>query len=454
VSGHPWLGIGLVLGVLGALLGGLRLLHKVVSPHPEVTRKLMHIGMGLVTLGLPWLFNDFWPVILLAALSIVLLLSLRLVKALKQGFGTVLGGVDRVSLGEIYFPLAVAILFGLYLRSEENDPAARVLLYCIPVLLLTLADAAAALVGIRYGQVQYSTADGHKSAEGSVAFLACAFLLVHVPLLLFTQTGPAECLLIALLMALLATAVEAIAWNGLDNLVLPLTSFLLLKVYLALDVDALLMRLAFTLALLTVVLVFRYLTTLQGSALLGAFLVGYVCWALGGWEWMLAPVILYFTYSYLAPRTPVSTRRHHTVHAVACVASTGLFWLFLAIILNRQEFLYLFTLAFAAHLAMIGVASVKLDYPRLSGAAAVSLCVAISWPLMFGPYLALRGLDACTLCCSLVALPGIALATTAFYVIQPEITNCPADTPRWLRQGLLATLGSLLGLLPLYLMQA
>jgi phytol kinase len=453
VTENPWVGIGLVLGALTALLSGLRLFQRLAAPHPEVTRKLLHIGMGLVTLTLPWLFDEFWPVLLLTALSIVLLLSLRLVKALKQGLGRVVGGVDRASLGEIYFPLAVAILFWLYLRTNEADPGARVLLYCIPMLLLTLADAAAALVGIRYGQVQYATADGHKSAEGSITFFACAFLLVHVPLLLWSDVGRAECLLIALLMALLATAVEAIAWNGLDNLVLPLTSFLLLKIYLTLDVEALLLRVAVSFALLAVVLLLRYLTTLQGSALLGAFLVGYVCWALGGWEWMPAPVILYFTYSYLAPKTPVSSRRHHTVHAVACVASTGLLWLFLATIMERKELLYLFTLAFAAHLAMIGLASLKLDYPKLSGAAAVALCIGISWPLMFVPYLLMKGLDACTIHCALVAVPGIALATAAFYWTQPEINNCPADTPRWLRQGLYATLGSLVGLVPLYLMQ-
>jgi phytol kinase len=449
---NPWLGIGLVLGALATLLALLRLYQVAVAPHAEVTRKLLHIGMGLSTLSLPWLFRELWPVLLLAGLSVALLIALRVVKALKQGLGSVVGGVDRASLGEVYFPLAVAVLFGLYLQEDDTRPGVRVLLYCIPLLLLTLADAAAALVGIHYGQVQYATADGHKSAEGSIAFLACAFLLVHVPLLLWTETGRAECLLIALLLALLAMTVEAIAWNGLDNLVLPLASFLLLKIYLGLSVDELLFRVEFMVALLTVVYLFRYLTTLQGSALLGAFLVGYVCWALGGWEWLPAPVILYFTYSYLAPKTPVSLRRHHTVHAVACVASTGLLWLFLAAILQRWELLYLFTLAFAAHLAMIGVASVKLDYPHLSGAAAVALCVGISWPLMFGPYLVMKGLDGCSVRCALVALPGIALATAVFYMIQPEITNCPADTPRWLRQGLLATLGSLLGLVPLYWM--
>ena len=62
---------------------------------------------------------------------------------------------------------------------------------------MTLADAVAALVGITYGKLRYVTGDGFKSAEGSVAFLSIAFLSVHVPLLLFTDVGRAQTLLIS-----------------------------------------------------------------------------------------------------------------------------------------------------------------------------------------------------------------------------------------------------------------
>ena len=50
-----------------------------------------------------------------------------------------------------------------------------------------LADAVAALIGIRYGTLQYQTTEGTKSVEGSVAFFFVAFLSVLVPLLVFTE---------------------------------------------------------------------------------------------------------------------------------------------------------------------------------------------------------------------------------------------------------------------------
>src|SRR5262245_34698322 len=167
-------------------MAGLRLYQRFYSPHPELVRKLLHMGMGLATLSLPWLFDRAWPVLLLAGISIVALVSLRLVASLKSGLGNVVAGVARASLGEIYFPLAVTVLLLLYLYVDTANPA-RLILYCVPILLLTLADAAAALIGVAYGRLHYHTTDGQKSAEGSLAFFLCAFLVVHIPVLLFTS---------------------------------------------------------------------------------------------------------------------------------------------------------------------------------------------------------------------------------------------------------------------------
>jgi phytol kinase len=69
---------------------------------------------------------------------------------------------ERRSLGEVYFPAAVAVLFCL----SHQTP----LLFCIPILMLTLADAVAALIGVRYGRLRYQTLEGQKSAEGSITF--------------------------------------------------------------------------------------------------------------------------------------------------------------------------------------------------------------------------------------------------------------------------------------------
>jgi phytol kinase len=448
-----WLGIGLFLVILTCLLIGLRLVQLGCSPQPEVLRKSMHVGMGLVALSFPLLFDASWPILVLGMLSLGAMLALRTVKSLKGGVGTVVTGVERSSLGELYFPLAVGIQWLIYLYENESAEI-RVLLYCIPLLLLTLADAVAALVGVNYGSRRYPTSDGMKSAEGSLAFFLCAFLCVHVPLLLGSDTGRAETLLIGVLLALLAMMFEAISWGGLDNLFLPLVGHLLLRIYLRLSVVELEMRLVVTVALMLFVYLYRTRTTLAGSALMGACLVGYVSWALCGWRWMVAPLTVFLVYTLLSPRTEANSRRTHDIHAVLAVSAAGLIWLFLFRLLDQPEarFFYLFTLAFAAELAIIAVARLGYDYPHWPAGLLLAVCTLQGWGLLFVPYLLLDWSQPHCLACVLWALPAVALAAAGFYRTQPGVRDCPTDRPRWLRQAAHGALGSAVGLVPLYLL--
>ena len=75
---HPLLGILLVLAVLFSLMAALKVYAHRCKPHPELVRKLLHIGMGLLTLSFPWLFNALWPVWLLAAIAVAHLVAVLL----------------------------------------------------------------------------------------------------------------------------------------------------------------------------------------------------------------------------------------------------------------------------------------------------------------------------------------------------------------------------------------
>jgi phytol kinase len=442
---NPWLGMSLVVGTLAGLMGGLRVAQKRWAPHPEGVRKVLHVGMGLVTLTFPWLFTEAWPVVCLAAITSLGLLAVRRLKPLHDSVGSVICGVERSTLGEIYFPLAVALLFVLALREP---PAQRALLYCIPILILALADALAALIGIRFGRLHYQTVEGHKSTEGSFAFFSVAFLSTWWPLQYGNVVDGERVWLIALLLGFLAMLFEAIAWRGLDNLVLPLASFLLLKSYLHLEIRELLARVAITSALVAFALFYRWRTTLAGSAILGAVLVGYLSWALGGWPWLLPPLLVFVTYK-LWPTALSDARRAHTVHAVLCVSSGGLVWLFLSRFGDWPALLFPYTLAYAAHMAIIGVVRLKRAYPLWRGRVLVPVCTLVAGGLLVGPLLWTELIPGRTLDLALAALLGISGATASFYLTQPGMNDCPTDSPRWLRQALLAGLGSLAGLAPL-----
>lgn len=244
---NPWLGMGMVLGVFGTLMAGLQAYRRSSPTDPEVLRKLLHLGVGLLTLSFPWVFASAWPVLLLAGLFAIGLAALRIFQPMQRLLGGVIGGVHRDSLGEIYFPLAVGLVFFL----STGDPAE----FCTPMLILTLADTGAALIGARHGRRRFPSGRGWKSLEGSIAFLAISFLATLVSLRLLTDTGRAETALIALVLALLLTLVEAAAGQGLDNLFIPLAGSLLLRLYRPLDAASLAVRLGVAILLVALFLV-------------------------------------------------------------------------------------------------------------------------------------------------------------------------------------------------------
>ncbi len=192
--------------------------------HPELARKLFHVGGGIAGLSLPWLFSEVWPVLAITASLTAALIAMRRVRPLRTGLGRVLGAIERFSLGELCFPVSVCTL---YLACRDD-----ILLFSVPILILTFADAGAALVGIRYGSLHYRTLDGVKTIEGSAAFFLLAFLSAYLPILLWAGEGGATPFLVALTVGVLITVVEAVSWAGLDNLFVPVSSFLLLRVLL------------------------------------------------------------------------------------------------------------------------------------------------------------------------------------------------------------------------------
>ena len=220
----PVLSILLVLVLAAAWWLGIAVLQKRLALNPEWSRKLLHTGGGLMALGLPWLFHSAWPVGVLSAASLLGLLAVKGVPALRRRVGCVVEGVDRTSCGELYFVLATGLLFLL----AQGDP----LLFTVPMAVLTFADSAAALVGQRCGRHRFQAGGGTKTVEGSVAFFVTAFFSAQVGLQVLADRDPAATLQLALLLALLLALVEAVAGRGTDNFLIPITGYLLLRVYL------------------------------------------------------------------------------------------------------------------------------------------------------------------------------------------------------------------------------
>jgi phytol kinase len=198
---------------MAGLIAVLHTLQRLAHIDAELTRKFLHVGGGLVSLGLPFLFCNAWHILLLALATVFGFLLLRRARNMR-----VVSGVARQTMGEIWFPLGVTAVFAL-------SGGAR-LHYTVCVLVLTFADSGAALAGKRYGTTRVAAG---KTLEGSATFFVLAYVGTLAPFLISHAVAPPDAFAIAYLLAAAVTYVEAYSPYGLDNLLIPVSSFVLLK---------------------------------------------------------------------------------------------------------------------------------------------------------------------------------------------------------------------------------
>jgi hypothetical protein len=176
------------------------------------------------------------------------------------------------------------------------------------VLVLVVSDAVAALVGSRFGRVLYEVDEGEKSLEGSLAFLGTAYVAIAGVLLGMTDLPPANCALAALLVALLATQMEAIALGGADNLFLPILVCVVLAKVTSRPLSGIVLQnaafMTITLAIAGTAIVTRLFNV---GATLALSMFAYGCWALGSPTWAM-PVfsgfVFYVACRMMAPLPP------------------------------------------------------------------------------------------------------------------------------------------------------
>lgn len=217
-SAQDWFAGLLIISGLMGLVTVAEMAKRVLALQAESTRKFVHISGGLVCLGFPfWLESPIVVAAIAASMAMLFIVTRQL------GYLSSLHGVSRPTLGVVYYPLAVLLLF-LFAGSEPR-------IYVSALLVLAVSDTVAALVGKNYGRLRYGSAGREKSIEGSVAFLVTSFLIVQLVLLLWPDGSalpPLACTLTAFSVAVVATGCEAIAGRGTDNLAIPFATCLAL----------------------------------------------------------------------------------------------------------------------------------------------------------------------------------------------------------------------------------
>jgi dolichol kinase len=191
----------------------------------QVTRKIVHVGIGSWIVPSYLLFSTWrWP----AALA----LGFTAVNALSHRFGWIasMEGEEH-SVGTVLYPLSVALLLATCWEPGWRAVGAA------GVLVMAYGDAAASLVGRRFGRRTYRVAGHPRTLEGSVAMAAVGWLSILLAFALLGRVpegGLASSalsgglLLAAAAAALVATLAEAVSLYGVDNLLVPVATALTL----------------------------------------------------------------------------------------------------------------------------------------------------------------------------------------------------------------------------------
>ena len=288
---------GLVLVAFYSLVIGAELWHRRAHPPTEWTRKLVHFGAGLLACAFPWIFWSPWTLLAVAVVGGAPVFAARARGGLNSVFG-----VERQSFGDVYFPIAIFILFVI----GRHQPV----FYLVALLTMVVSDAVAAVLGRAYGKHQYRVTTGQRSLEGSAAFLFSTFVLVHLPLLLATPIERGACVMVAAQIALLVASFEAIGTHGSDNLFVPLGAYYLLVKLTPRPVEAIGIQLAVQLAILiAMLLIARRTRFLTFSGAIAAHLMLYAAFSLGGSTWIVAPALALTAAIVLEHRRAARLRR-------------------------------------------------------------------------------------------------------------------------------------------------
>lgn len=188
------------------------LTNRFVNSDAELLRKIVHIGTGNVIL-FAWLLNFPASVGITASILASAVTLLSYVFPILPGINS----VGRQSLGTFFYAVSVGVLVACFWHLQQPQYAA------IGILIMAWGDGLAALIGQRFGKHKYQVFGAQKSWEGSLTMLVLSYIVCSL-ILLFTLGNVWQIWLVSLLVAVVATGLEAFSLLGVDNLTVPLGS--------------------------------------------------------------------------------------------------------------------------------------------------------------------------------------------------------------------------------------
>lgn len=193
--------------------------------HVEITRKIVHVGSGLLALLLPVFFHNQWVVLLMCGLA-----QLVLVISVNNGLLKSINAVKRKTYGSILFPMVVYLVYlaWYYSGSRQHHDIQSYAYFQLPILILALCHPLANWIGLYYPLIKFK--HQNKSLGGMLAFWALAFLLSCIILLASHLFNTKDITWVAIFIATLTSITEVYSKKGFSNLSIPIVVLLALYI--------------------------------------------------------------------------------------------------------------------------------------------------------------------------------------------------------------------------------
>ncbi|MBC8375514.1 MAG: DUF92 domain-containing protein [FCB group bacterium] len=291
---NEWIAFLVFFSIIIFFIGIAEVARSLLKLSPELSRKFVHVMVGILVSLAPFFLQSKIPVILLGIIFTILnYVALR--KDSLKGMHT----TERVSFGTVYFPIAFTLLVIMF--WDRN-----IVLFIVAMLVLAFSDTAATVVGERINSKhKFILWHDKKSWPGSIAFFLMTLIVVMGAFPIYSNiiSNPPlplhHLVTMAFFTAFVATVGEAVSKRGSDNLTLTLTAALGMDLYLSSMHSGTLPNMGGWLAA-SMILGYgaHKLKALSVSGGFGAFLLGVFMFGMGSWHTML-PLIGFFVLSSL-----------------------------------------------------------------------------------------------------------------------------------------------------------
>lgn len=215
------LGFILCLAYILTILGVAELLRRRRGYDSGFTRKVIHIGVGMMIWLVPFLFTTPWPFVV----ACVMFMIINLIDW-RYGLIGSMQSRHRSNLGTVYFPLAAAVVALIFWDTPPLMVAA--------LMPLTWGDGIAPVIGAAYGRRVYRVHTSTRTVEGSAGFFVAGFVFTWLALWVMPGTpeiSPVEAILPALVIMAVTTVIEAFSIWGLDNLTVTAAAIIILSLW-------------------------------------------------------------------------------------------------------------------------------------------------------------------------------------------------------------------------------